>query len=132
MRTLSTIFKHRIENFCQIYGLELSMFALLISSFALLNVFSLFYIFILALCIMLQRRTLRVLWPFFVVLFAIIMVIEYAILGRTPPPWTVPALHAPVSHLQCVQCWNSYTRHNFFCWQCWLGTLYILVLLIFL
>lgn len=123
MRTLSIIFKHRIEHFCQLYGLELSMFALLLSSFALLNVFSIFYIFILALCIMLQRRTLRVLWPFFVVLFACIMVIEYAVLGRAPPPWTVPPLHSPDSHLQCGQCWSSYTSHNFFCWQCWLGTL---------
>ncbi|KAG0629955.1 hypothetical protein M758_1G142000 [Ceratodon purpureus] len=121
LRTLSVIFKHRIEHFCQLYGLELSMLALLLSSFALLNIFSLFYIFILALCIMLQRRTLRVLWPLFVVMFACIMVTEYAVLGRAPPPWTAPSLHAPDSHLQCVQCWSSYTSHNFFCWQCWLG-----------
>jgi hypothetical protein len=106
------------------------MFALLLSSFALLNIFSLFYIFILALCIMLQRRTLRVLLPVFVVLFACIMVTEYAVLGQAPPPWTVPSFHAPDSHLQCVQCWSSYASHNFFCWQCWLGTLCTLVLLI--
>jgi len=98
------------------------MFALLLSSFALLNVFSLFYIFVLALCIMLPRRTLRVLWPFFVVLFAIIMVTEYAILGRAPPPWSVPVeglTREP--RFQCVECWSSYTSHKSFCWQCWLG-----------
>lgn len=121
LRTLGIIFKHRIEHFCQLYGLELSMLALLLSSFALLNVFSLFYIFILALCILLPRRTLKILWPFFVVLFACVMVTEYAVLGGSPPPWRVSSLHAPEPHLQCVQCWSSYTSHNFFCWQCWLG-----------
>lgn len=122
LRTLTILVKHRIEHFCQLYGLEMSMFALLLSSFALLNVFSLFYIFILALCIMLPRRTLRMLWPFFVVLFAIIMVTEYAILGRAPPPWTVPSVLTRGPRLQCVECWSSYTSHNSFCWQCWLGT----------
>lgn len=121
MRTLTILFKHRIEHFCQLYGLEMSMLALLLSSFALLNVFSLFYIFILALCIMLPRRTLRMLWPFFVVLFAVTMVTEYAILGQAPPPWTVPMEGLTRERLHCVECWSSYTSHNSFCWQCWLG-----------
>lgn len=129
LRTLSIIFKHRIEHFCQLYGLELSMLALLLSSFALLNVFSLFYIFILALCIILPRRTLKILWPFFVVLFACVMVTEYAVLGGSPPPWRVSSLNAAEPHLQCFQCWSSYTSHNFFCWQCWLGMWLTLTLL---
>lgn len=122
LRTLAILIKHRIEHFCQLYGLEMSMLALLLSSFALLNILSLFYISILALCIMLPRRTLRVLWPLFVGLFAIIMVTEYAVLGQAPPPWTVPIEGLTLERrVQCVECWSSYTSHNSFCWQCWLG-----------
>lgn len=125
---MGIIFKHRTEHFFQLYGLELSMLTLLISSFALLNVISLVYILLLALCIILSRRSLRILWPFFVVLFAGVMVTEYSVLGRAPPPWNVPPLYDRKPNVHCHDCWTSYASHNSFCWQCWLGMSPLLLL----
>jgi hypothetical protein len=114
--------KHMIENFGQLYGLELSMLVLLVGSFVLLNVVSLLYVFILALCICLSRRILRMLWPFFVVLFALLMVMEYVVLCQMPPAWAVsdPLLEQGYQ-VQCQQCWNNYSGHISHCWWCWLG-----------
>jgi hypothetical protein len=120
--TLRFFFKHMIENFGQLYGLELSMLVLLVGSFVLLNVMSLLYVFILALCICLSRRILRMLWPFFVVLFALLMVMEYVVLCKMPPAWAVsdPLLEQGY-RVQCQQCWNNYSGHISYCWWCWLG-----------
>lgn len=122
MRTLNIFAKHVIEHFCQLYGLEISMLALLVASFALLNVVSLVYISILALCILLNKRSLRTVWPFFVVLFGCILVFEYAVLGKSPPEWTVPDLMLEKKTVvRCADCLQSYTGHFSYCWQCWLG-----------
>jgi hypothetical protein len=121
LRTLSIYVKHTAEHFFQLYGLELSMLALLISSFALLNVFSLLYIAILALCIILSRRALRTLWPFFVLIFASIMVSEYVVLGKTPPPWILPPSFKAEDEINCHDCWTDYSSHYTYCWHCWLG-----------
>jgi hypothetical protein len=122
IRTLNIFAKHVIEHFCQLYGLEICMLALLVASFALLNVVSLVYICILALCILLNKRSLRTVWPFFVVLFGCILVFEYAVLGKPPPEWTVPdSMLEKKTLVRCADCLQSYTGHFSYCWQCWLG-----------
>ncbi|KAG0610440.1 hypothetical protein M758_7G065700 [Ceratodon purpureus] len=122
IRTMNIYIKHIIEHFCQLYGLELSMIALLVSSFALLNVVSLVYVFILALCILLNKRTLKTLWPVFVVLFGLILVAEYAVLCKAPPLWSTPdPMFGGTPSARCADCLQSYTGHFSYCWKCWLG-----------
>ena len=123
VRTMNIYIKHIIEHFCQLYGLELSMIALLVASFALLNVVSLIYVFILALCILLNKRTLKTFWPIFVVLFGVILVAEYVVLCKAPPLWNTPDPMFGTTSARCADCLQSYTGHFSYCWKCWLGKL---------
>lgn len=123
VRTMNIYIKHIVEHFCQLYGLELSMIALLVGSFALLNVVSLVYVFVLALCIVLNKRTLRTFWPIFVVLLGVILVAEYVVLCKAPPPWTTPDPMFGTTSARCADCLQSYTGHFSYCWKCWLGKL---------
>lgn len=122
VRTLNIYIKHIIEHFFQLYGLELSMIALLVGSFSLLNVVSLVYVFILALCILLNKQILRKIWPIFVVLFGLILVVEYVVLCKVPPSWNAsdPMLGTN-SSVRCADCLRSYTGRFSYCWKCWLG-----------
>ncbi|KAL3696338.1 hypothetical protein R1sor_010414 [Riccia sorocarpa] len=120
LRTLNVYAKSIIEHFFQYYGLEISMLALLVSSFALLNVISLCYVFVLGLCIIFKRRTLRTIWPFFVMVFACILITEYAVLGKGPPSWNSPP-GLKESIVRCKDCALSSGTHSDYCWRCWLG-----------
>ncbi|CAM6103082.1 unnamed protein product [Calypogeia fissa] len=119
-RTLSIYVKHKVENFFQLYGLEVCMLSLLMASFALLNVISLLYVFVLGICILLKRPALRIIWPFLVISFALVLVVEYAVLGKKPPSWIVPpSLHE--SDIRCTNCLYSPNGQSAYCWKCWLG-----------
>lgn len=106
LRTLRIYIKHTIEHLCHLYGVELTMLVLLVASFAVLNVMSICYVILLALCIVLKRQTLRLLWPFFVLLFACILVTEYAVLGGGPPAWNIPPSIG--DSVLCVKCWKKW------------------------
>lgn len=121
LRTLGIYLKHILENCFLLYGLELSMLSLLVASFTLLNVISLLYVFVLGLCIVLSRSTLRTIWPFFVIAFALVLVMEYGVLGKAPPSWKVPPLVHDEPDILCNNCAYSSTRHSAYCWGCWLG-----------
>ncbi|XP_024535480.1 piezo-type mechanosensitive ion channel homolog isoform X3 [Selaginella moellendorffii] len=106
-----------LENFFTIFGVEMIMLCLLVAAFAVVNVFSLLYILILALCIILSKKWLRPLWPAFTVLFAGVLLYEYATLAKLPPPWSV----SNESTKRCHDCWADLKGKSKFCWSCWLG-----------
>ncbi|BBN02016.1 piezo-type mechanosensitive ion channel component 1/2 [Marchantia polymorpha subsp. ruderalis] len=120
LRTLSIYTKHTLEHFFQLYGLEISMLALLVASFAVLNVISLCYILVLGLCILFKRRSLRIIWPLFVMLFACVLITEYAVLGKGPPSWNVPPI-LNETEVRCNNCALSSAANYDYCWRCWLG-----------
>ncbi|KAL2642994.1 hypothetical protein R1flu_010581 [Riccia fluitans] len=120
LRTMNVYAKSIIEHFFQYYGLQISMLALLAAGFALLNVISLCYVFVLGLCIVFKRRTLRTIWPFFVMVFACILITEYAVLGKGPPSWNSPPGVKETSG-RCKDCAFSSATHSDYCWRCWLG-----------
>ncbi|KAK6940875.1 Piezo non-specific cation channel, R-Ras-binding domain, partial [Dillenia turbinata] len=108
-----------IENMFNLFGLEINMIALLLASFALLNVVSLLYIALLAACILLDRRTLRKLWPMFVFLFASILILEYFALWRNTVLLNQDQPSETAVH--CHECWRSSNLYLNFCKNCWLG-----------
>lgn len=120
LRTLQIHAKHVTENLFNLFGVGISMLVLLFASFAVLNVISLLYIIILSLCILLNSRPLKSLWPYFVLLFASILVIEYMALGKGPPSWSVPRF-LQGQKTSCHRCWEGFQADLDYCSKCWLG-----------
>ncbi|GBG87247.1 hypothetical protein CBR_g45306 [Chara braunii] len=114
MDTLQRYVRYVVEHFFLLYGLEISMLTLLLAAFAVLNVFSVVYVGLLALCILLPRRHLQGLWSSFVFLFAAILVAEYVVLWRTGPSQGDAAK-------PCSACWFNKEPKDDQCWECWLG-----------
>lgn len=116
--TLKIYMKFWIENFFKLRGLEINMIALLVASFAVLNVISLFYIMCLLTCIFLKRELLTKLWPIFVFFFATIFILEYLAIWKDLIPW----FHGPTAlKIRCHDCWSSSSLHFSYCTKCWLG-----------
>lgn len=108
-----------MENIFNLLGLEISMTALLLASFALLNVFSVFYVVLLAVCILLKREIICKLWPIFVFSFASILVVEYFAMWKDLIPW----IHTNTEKsIHCHDCWSTSEQHFDYCRKCWLGT----------
>ncbi|CAN1234123.1 Piezo-type mechanosensitive ion channel homolog [Linum perenne] len=117
--TLKVYLKFWLENLCNLYGLEINMIALLVTSFALLNAISMLYIVLLAACIILNRRIIRKLWPILVFLFASILVIEYIAIWKTT--FSQYRQSAVERDVHCHNCWNISAQHFQYCRNCWLG-----------
>ncbi|XP_072996398.1 piezo-type mechanosensitive ion channel homolog isoform X2 [Typha latifolia] len=116
--TLKIYMKFWLENLFKLRGLEINMIVLLLASFTLLNVVSLFYIICLAVFILLNRGFLHKVWPLFVFLFASILILEYFALWKDLIPW----IHAPIeTEVRCHDCWSSSTIFFSYCTKCWLG-----------
>jgi hypothetical protein len=128
IKTLRIYVKYLVENFFRIFGVEICMLMLLFASFAVLNVISLVYMAVVGLCSLLNRKTLKVFWPYFVTIFASFLVIEYIFSGRLPPPWNAPEL-VEECNTCCHTCWRSFTDNMDYCSKCWLGTCYCFLLL---
>ncbi|XP_047333858.1 piezo-type mechanosensitive ion channel homolog [Impatiens glandulifera] len=119
LTTLKIYLKFWMENMFNLFGLEMSMTALLMASFSLLNVISILYIALLAACILLDRRIVRKLWPMFVLFFACVLVLEYFALWRTILP--LKQHSESESSVRCHDCWKSSDLHFSYCRNCWLG-----------
>lgn len=117
--TLKIYMKFWMENMFNLFGLEINMIALLLTSFAVLNAISMLYIASLAACVLLDRRIIRKLWPVFVFLFASFLVLEYFAIWNNVTPSNQPS-EADVS---CHDCWRSSNTYFNYCKDCWLGTL---------
>lgn len=115
---LKMYLKFWTENAFRLFGLEINMIALLLASFALLNVISLFYIFSLLTCILLKRHILRKVWAVFVLSFSSILILEYFAMWKESIPW----IHTPSSpNIHCHDCWRSSNLYVDYCQRCWLG-----------
>ena len=117
--TLKIFMKFWIENVFNLFGLEISMIALLLASFAVLNVISMLYIVCLVACILLNRQVLRKLWSIFVFTFASILALEYLILWYNIILWSqrVPS----EMKVHCHDCWSNSNIFFDFCKKCWVG-----------
>ncbi|CAH9112479.1 unnamed protein product [Cuscuta europaea] len=115
--TLKVYLKFWVENMFNLFGLEINMIALLLASFALLNAISMLYIALLAACVLLDRRIIRKIWPFFVLLFTSILVLEYFAMWKKQMPSTQP----DATHTHCHGCWRNSDTYFDFCKKCWLG-----------
>ncbi|XP_068337805.1 piezo-type mechanosensitive ion channel homolog [Pyrus communis] len=109
--------KFWMENMFNLFGLEINMIALLLASFALLNAISMVYIALLATCIIMNRQSIRKLWPVLVFLFASILILEYFAIWRCV--WT--RNQPDETNAQCHDCWKSSTMYFSYCKYCWLG-----------
>ncbi|ONK78536.1 uncharacterized protein A4U43_C02F19860 [Asparagus officinalis] len=118
MLTLKIYLKFWMENLFKLRGLEINMIALLVASFTVLNVISMFYIMCLITCIFLKREAIRKLWPLFVFLFASILILEYVAIWKDLIPW----IHTPRDMIiSCHDCWRSSSHYFNYCTKCWLG-----------
>lgn len=122
---LKVYLKYWMENMFNLFGLEINMIALLLASFALLNVVSVFYIVCLATCVLLGRCIIRKLWPVFVVLFATILLAEYFAMWKNAMPFGEHDLAPTDSH--CHDCWRTSTVYFDYCKKCWLGMIFLTV-----
>lgn len=111
--------KFWMENLFNLFGLEITMISLLLASFALLNSVSLFYVGLLAACILLDRGIIRKLWPIFVFLFASILILEYIAFWKNMwnSNWHMPSK----AGVHCHDCWRISNLYFQFCLNCWLG-----------
>lgn len=116
--TLKIYVKFWVENLFKLRGLEINMIALLVTSFAVLNVISMFYITCLVACIFLKRRAISKLWPVFVCLFASILILEYFAIWKNSIPWIQSPSNVKV---QCHDCWRSSNLYFSYCTKCWFG-----------
>ncbi|XVF21838.1 hypothetical protein REPUB_Repub12eG0124200 [Reevesia pubescens] len=116
---LKIYLKFWIENMFNLYGLEINMIALLLASFALLNAISMLYIALLAVCVLLNRRTIRKLWPVLVFLFASILILEYFAIWKSM--FTLNQDKPGQTEIHCHDCWRSSASYFWYCWRCWLG-----------
>ncbi|XP_028770789.1 piezo-type mechanosensitive ion channel homolog isoform X2 [Neltuma alba] len=117
--TLKVSLKFWIENMFNLFGLEINMIALLLASFAVLNVISLLYIALLAACAILHRQVIQKAWPVFVFLFASIITVEYLAIWMHLS-FADQHIEAQVS---CRDCWRLSDTYFSYCKQCWLGIL---------
>ncbi|VFR02125.1 unnamed protein product [Cuscuta campestris] len=115
--TLKVYLKFWVENMFNLFGLEINMIVLVLASFALLNAISMLYIALLAACVLLDRHLIRKIWPFFVMLFASILVAEYFAMWKKQMPSAQP----DDAHIHCHACWRNSDRYFDFCKKCWLG-----------
>lgn len=116
--TLKIYVKYWIENLFKLRGLEINMIALLVASFTVLNVISMFYIMCLVTCIFLKRKLISKLWPIFVIFFASILILEYFAIWKDLIPW----FHASTDmKIRCHDCWTSSSLYFSYCTKCWLG-----------
>ncbi|KAJ9547657.1 hypothetical protein OSB04_020200 [Centaurea solstitialis] len=118
--SLKVYLKFWMENMFILFGLEITMIALLLASFALLNAISILYIASLAACVLLSRQLIRKGWPVFVFVFAAILVVEYFAIWRNkifsseqPPPLE--------TSMHCHDCWRRSDEYFSYCRDCWLG-----------
>ncbi|XP_043719119.1 piezo-type mechanosensitive ion channel homolog isoform X3 [Telopea speciosissima] len=117
--TLKIYLKFWIENLFNLLGLEINMIALLLASFAVLNVISILYIASLAACVLLDRRIIRKLWPMFVLSFATVLTLEYLAMWKNLVSWNK---HVPSeTKVHCHDCWSSSNLYFNYCKDCWLG-----------
>jgi piezo-type mechanosensitive ion channel component 1/2 len=116
--TFKCYMKFWIENLFKLRGLEINMIVLLLASFTLLNVVSIFYIMCLIVCILMNRDLIQKLWPLFVILFAFILILEYFALWNYRMPWFRETNDIEV---HCIECWKNSTIFFYYCSKCWLG-----------
>ncbi|KAL8513510.1 hypothetical protein ACS0TY_012829 [Phlomoides rotata] len=116
---LKVYLKYWMENMFNLFGLEINMIALLVTSFALLNVVSVFYIACLATCVLLGRPIIRKLWPMFVVLFATILLVEYFAMWKNTVPFGKHDM--TLTDAYCHDCWRISKIYFDYCKKCWLG-----------
>lgn len=117
-KTLLIIYlKFWVENMFNLFGLEVNMIALLLASFTLLNVISMLYIALLAVCVLLNRNIIRKLWPIYVFMFASILILEYFAIWKSIWPSNQPA----DTNIHCHDCWRISTMFFSYCKCCWLG-----------
>ena len=114
--SLKVYLKFWMENMFILFGLEITMIALLLTSFALLNVISILFIASLAACVLLGRQFIRKAWPLFVFLFATVLVLEYFAIWRTKIP-----SGDPETVIHCHDCWRISGQYFDYCRDCWLG-----------
>ncbi|XP_023749583.2 piezo-type mechanosensitive ion channel homolog [Lactuca sativa] len=110
--SLKVYLKFWMENMFILFGLEITMIVLLLTSFALLNIVSMLYIASLAACVLLGRQFIRKAWPLFVFMFATVLVLEYFATWRNTIPETAT---------RCHDCWRSSDLYFSYCLDCWLG-----------
>ncbi|KAM7501316.1 hypothetical protein LguiB_000220 [Lonicera macranthoides] len=115
--TLKIYMKFWMENMFNLFGLEINMIALLLTSFAVLNAISMLYIASLAACVLLDRRVIRKLWPVFVFLFASFLVVEYFAIWNNVTPSNQPS----ETDVSCHDCWRISNTYFNYCKDCWLG-----------
>ncbi|XP_021280441.1 piezo-type mechanosensitive ion channel homolog isoform X2 [Herrania umbratica] len=116
---LKLYLKFWMENMFNLYGLEINMIALLLASFALLNAISMLYISLLAVCVLLNRRIIRKLWPVLVFLFASILILEYFAIWKNMFP--LNQNKPSQAEIHCHDCWRSSSSYFQYCRSCWLG-----------
>ncbi|XVE62951.1 hypothetical protein DITRI_Ditri06bG0160400 [Diplodiscus trichospermus] len=117
--SLKVYMRFWIENMFSLFGLEITMIALLLASFAVRNAISLLYIASLAACILLHRQVICKLWLMFVVSFASVFTLEYLAFWLNLTSWKH---HSPTkSEVLCNDCWRSSDIHFDYCKKCWLG-----------
>ncbi|XP_062199124.1 piezo-type mechanosensitive ion channel homolog isoform X3 [Phragmites australis] len=116
--TFKCYMKFWIENLFKLRGLEINMIVLLLASFTLLNVVSIFYIMFLVVCILMNRDLIQKLWPLFVFLFASVLILEYFALWNDGMPWFHDINDIEV---HCNECWKNSRIFIDYCSKCWLG-----------
>ncbi|KAI5060462.1 hypothetical protein GOP47_0024882 [Adiantum capillus-veneris] len=122
LRTLRIYAKHLAENFFNLFGVEICMLVLLFASFSVLNVLSLVYAAILSLCILLNRNSLKAVWPYIVIISSAILVAEYILYARGPPDWNFPQSVGGYN-TRCHTCWSDFQADLDYCSKCWLGVM---------
>jgi hypothetical protein len=116
--TFKCYMKFWIENLSKLRGLEINMVVLLLASFTLLNVVSIFYIMCLVVCILMNRVLIQKVWPLFVFLFASVLILEYFALWNNVMPWFHDINDVEVN---CRECWKNSRIFFEYCSKCWLG-----------
>lgn len=124
--SLKIYLKFWIENMFILFGLEINMIALLLSSFALLNAVSLLYIASLAACALLNRQLVRRSWSLFVVLFASVLLLAYFSIWKTVG--RLSGVAPSYTTLHCHDCWRISEFHFSYCRSCWLGIVLLIPL----
>ncbi|XP_062086347.1 piezo-type mechanosensitive ion channel homolog isoform X1 [Humulus lupulus] len=114
---LKIYLKFWTENMFNLFGLEINMIALLLASFALLNVISMLFIVLLVACVLFNRSVIRKLWRIFVFVFASILILEYFAIWKS----TWSSNQPTETGVHCNDCWRSSNLHFSYCKYCWLG-----------
>uniref|UniRef100_A0ACD5VI83 Uncharacterized protein n=1 Tax=Avena sativa TaxID=4498 RepID=A0ACD5VI83_AVESA len=107
-----------MENLFKLRGREINMIVLLLASFTVLNVVSMFYIMCLVACILMNRDLIQKLWPLFVFLFASVLILEYFALWKDGMLWLQGVNDIEIC---CRECWKNSRVFFDYCSKCWLG-----------